>query len=161
MVRTSHYLPVRHAGCVTEQRTAVRITRTRLADGRALTYYDDREPYASGAATRALHDPRELSPGQARPMMRLDVLTGEWVIFAPHRMQRTHLPTTRRCPLCPSRDGAATEIPAEDYDVVVFDNRFPSLAPQLDLTGPVPALVDGDLLWPQQSATGRLSLIHI
>jgi UDPglucose--hexose-1-phosphate uridylyltransferase len=152
---------VRHAECVTEQRTPVRITRTRLADGRALTYYDDREPYASGAVTRALHDPRELAPGQARPMMRLDVLTGEWVIFAPHRMQRTHLPATGRCPLCPSRDGATTEIPAEDYDVVVFDNRFPSLGPQLDLTGPVPALVevDGDPLWPQQSATGRCELV--
>jgi len=152
-------IPVRHAECVTEQQTPVRITRTRLADGRALTYYDDREPYASGAATRVLHDARELSPGQVRPMMRLDVLTGEWVIFAPHRMQRTYLPATGRCPLCPSRDGAATEIPAEDYDVVVFDNRFPSLRPQLDLTGPVSALVDGDPLWPQQPATGRCELV--
>ncbi|MGH3940613.1 MAG: galactose-1-phosphate uridylyltransferase, partial [Pseudonocardiaceae bacterium] len=140
-----------------EGRTSVRITRTRLADGRALTYYDDREPYASGAATRALHDPRELSPGQARPLMRRDVLTGEWVVFAPHRMGRMHLPSTETCPLCPSRDGAATEIPADDYDVVVFDNRFPSLASRFD--GPVPSLVDGDPLWPQQSATGRCELV--
>ena len=33
-----------------------------------------------------------------------------------------------QCPLCPSTDGRATEIPAADYDVVVFENRFPSLA---------------------------------
>jgi UDPglucose--hexose-1-phosphate uridylyltransferase len=134
----------------------VRITRTRLADGRALTYYDDREPYVSGAATRAVHDARDLPPQQAQPTMRLDVLSGEWIIFAPHRMDRTHLPTAARCPLCPSRSGAMTEIPADDYDVAVFDNRFPSLAP---LAGSVPALVDGDPLWSQQPATGRCEVI--
>jgi UDPglucose--hexose-1-phosphate uridylyltransferase len=145
---------------VTEPCALVRITRTRLADGRALTYYDDREPYASGTATRALHDPRALSPSQAQPTMRLDVLTGEWVILAPHRMDRTYLPRAGRCPLCPSRGGAVTEIPAEDYDVVVFDNRFPSLGPQLDAAAePVPALVDGDPLWPQRPATGRCEVV--
>lgn len=139
-----------------EQRTLARITRTRLADGRALTYYDDREPYASGAATRALHDRRDLSPSQAQPTMRLDVLTGEWVILAPHRMQRTHLPTAGSCPLCPSRGGVVTEIPAEDYDVVVFDNRYHSLGPD---PGPLPTLVDGDPLWPQRPATGRCEVV--
>lgn len=138
----------------------MRITHTRLADGRALTYYDDSEPYASGAATRALADHRALSPCQAQPTMRLDVLTGEWVILAPHRMDRTYLPAAGECPLCPSRDGMVTEIPAQDYDVVVFDNRFPSLGPQLDNTArPVPAAVDGDPLWPQQPATGRCEVI--
>ena len=37
-------------------------------------------------------------------------------------------PPTDECPLCPSRDGHQTEIPSDDYDVVVFENRFPSLA---------------------------------
>ncbi|MGH3919995.1 MAG: galactose-1-phosphate uridylyltransferase [Pseudonocardiaceae bacterium] len=143
-----------------EQRRFVRITRTRLADGRALTYYDDREPYLSGAATRALADHRDLSPCQAQPTMRLDVLTGEWVILAPHRMDRAHLPAAEECPLCPSQDGTMTEIPARDYDVVVFDNRFPCLRPQLDITArPVPAAVDGDPLWSQQPATGRCEVI--
>src|SRR5262249_14287402 len=41
---------------------------------------------------------------------------------------RTYLPPAELCPLCPSRDGHLTEIPASDYDVVVFENRFPSLA---------------------------------
>ncbi|MGH3837673.1 MAG: galactose-1-phosphate uridylyltransferase [Pseudonocardiaceae bacterium] len=138
----------------------MRITRARLADGRALTYYDDREPYLSGAATRALADPRDLSASQAQPTMRLDVLTGEWIILAPHRMDRSHLPAAAACPLCPSRDGTATEIPAQDYDVVVFDNRFPALGPQRNVTGrPVPAAVDGDPLWPQQPATGRCEVV--
>ncbi len=141
---------------VTEPQPFVRITRTRLADGRALTYYDDREPYASGTATRARPDTRDLPSMQAQPMMRLDVLTGEWIIIAPHRMERTHLPTAQRCPLCPSRDDAMTEIPAEDYDVAVFDNRFPSLAPP---AAAVPTLVDGDPLWPQRPATGRCEVI--
>jgi UDPglucose--hexose-1-phosphate uridylyltransferase len=141
---------------VSEPRAPIRITRTRLADGRALTYYDDREPYVSGAAIRARHDPRDLPPEQAQPTMRRDVLTGEWVILAPHRMVRTHLPPAARCPLCPSRPGAVTEIPSDDYDVVVFDNRFPSLV----ATGtPVPALVDGDPLWPQQPAVGRCEVV--
>ncbi|HEX8936407.1 MAG TPA: galactose-1-phosphate uridylyltransferase [Pseudonocardiaceae bacterium] len=138
-----------------EPRT-VRITRTRLADGRALTYYDDCERYISGAVTRPLRDTRDLPPHQAQPTMRLDVLTGEWVIFAPHRMDRTHLPEAASCPLCPSRNSAVTEIPAEDYDVVVFDNQFPSLTPT---TGPVPALVNGDPLWPQLPAIGRCEVI--
>lgn len=141
---------------MSEPRASIRITRASLADGRALTYYDDREPYASGAATRALHDSRDLPPDQARPTMRRDVLTGEWVILAAHRMARIHLPTADRCPLCPSRPGAVTEIPADDYDVVVFDNRFPSLAAT---ERPVPALVDGDPLWPQQPAIGRCEVI--
>src|ERR1700716_1671951 len=94
---------VRHAARMRESRT-VRITRTRLADGRALTYYDDSEPYVSGATPRALRDPRDLPRHQAQPTMRLDVLTGEWVIFAPHRMDRMHLPAAASCPLCPSRN---------------------------------------------------------
>jgi UDPglucose--hexose-1-phosphate uridylyltransferase len=141
---------------VSEPRAPIRITRTRLADGRALTYYDDREPYVFGGATRALHDPRDLPAAQAQPTMRRDVLTGEWVILAPHRMVRTHLPPAGDCPLCPSRPDAVTEIPADDYDVVVFDNRFPSL---VAAETPVPALVDGDPLWPQQRAIGRCEVV--
>ncbi|MBC7289938.1 MAG: galactose-1-phosphate uridylyltransferase, partial [Actinotalea sp.] len=41
--------------------TTVRRTATRLADGRDLFYFDDSEPYVSGAATRRLDDPRPLS----------------------------------------------------------------------------------------------------
>jgi UDPglucose--hexose-1-phosphate uridylyltransferase len=71
-------------------------------------------------------------------------------------MDRTHLPTSLPCPLCPSREGTLTEIPAQDYDVVVFGNRFPSFEPQ---AGPVPALVDGEPLWPQRPATGRCEVV--
>ena len=77
----------------------MRRTATRLADGRELIYFDDSEPYASGAATRRLDDPRPLPDRFAPipqpdgstlpvtgPEMRRDPLTGEWVPMASHRM---------------------------------------------------------------------------
>ena len=49
------------------------------------------------------------------------------MIVAAQRQGRTFLPPAEHCPLDPSRPGRPTEIPAPDYDVVVFENRFPSL----------------------------------
>lgn len=95
----------------------------RLADGRELIYFDE-----SDDAVRALVDPRRL-PGRASPTQtRHDDLLDEWVAVAVHRQDRTHLPPADECPLCPSAPGRPTEIPAADYDVVVFENRFPSFA---------------------------------
>ncbi|HEY8463853.1 MAG TPA: galactose-1-phosphate uridylyltransferase [Bacillota bacterium] len=52
----------------------------------------------------------------------------EWVITATHRQDRTFLPPENYCPLCPTRpDGFPTEIPSPDFDIVVFENKFPSL----------------------------------
>ena len=99
-------------------------TSTSLADGRALIYFDDR---AAGGHPEV--DTRDLGPSSTEPEMRFDPLQEEWVIVASHRQERTHLPPPDECPLCPSTPGHATEIPAADYDVVVFENRFPSLIP--------------------------------
>lgn len=52
----------------------------------------------------------------------------EWVITATHRQERTFLPPKDYCPLCPGKPGGfPTEVPREDYDIVVFENKFPSL----------------------------------
>lgn len=63
----------------------------------------------------------------------------EWVIVATHRQDRTYKPPAEYCPLCPTLPGAfPTEVPAEDYDIVVFENKFPSLTqppPPLDVEG--------------------------
>ncbi|MBM4474660.1 galactose-1-phosphate uridylyltransferase [Rhodococcus hoagii] len=135
----------------------MRKTRTRLSDGRELIYFDDTEPYASGVVTRELHDGRDLVPVEAASTMRFDVLTGEWVTLAAHRMNRTFLPATDECPLCPTRPGRpATEIPAGDYDVAVFENRFPSLGSAAE---EVPGLVDGERLWPRRAADGRCEVV--
>lgn len=97
----------------------------RLADGRELIYFDDRPVRRRGAP-----DLRALPSAAGRPgsQARYDPLLDEWVVIAAHRQGRTHLPADDECPLCPSRPGRLTEIPEEDYDVVVFENRFPALS---------------------------------
>jgi len=101
----------------------VRRTAARLADRREIIYFD-----RDDAPPRAGYDPRSLPPVRTSPQLRHDPLLDEWVAIATHRQTRTHLPAARECPLCPSRDGRQTEIPSDDYDVVVFENRFPALA---------------------------------
>jgi len=96
---------------------------TVLADGRELLYFDDRP----GAGPRPA-DTRDLPPREPLPEIRYDRVADEWVVIAAHRQGRTFLPPADDCPLDPSRPGRATEIPAPAYDVVVFENRFPSLA---------------------------------
>lgn len=60
--------------------------------------------------------------------LRWNPVLQEWVITATHRQDRTFFPPPEYCPLCPTRPGAfPTEVPAEDYEIVVFENKFPSL----------------------------------
>ncbi|MFF5129895.1 galactose-1-phosphate uridylyltransferase [Streptomyces syringium] len=99
-------------------------TATRLADGRELLYYDSRDD-----AVRDAVDPRPLDAAdRSTTDIRRDPLLGDSVAIASHRQTRTYHPPPGQCPLCPSRDGRHTEIPAADYDVAVFENRFPALA---------------------------------
>lgn len=95
-----------------------------LADGREILYYDDP---SSGLRPEPPPDRRDPSSAPAPAELRRDPLVDEWVIVATHRQARTFLPPTSDCPLCPSHGDVLTEIPASDYDVVVFENRFPSL----------------------------------
>lgn len=104
-------------------------TRGKLADGREILYFD-RDP----GRREAPPDLRDLTPSNPHSELRHDELQDEWVIVASHRQERTFLPPADECPLCPSREGRLTEIPAPEYEVVVFENRFPSL---LEDPGPV------------------------
>ncbi len=62
--------------------------------------------------------------------LRWDPTLREWVTYATHRQDRTFLPPAEYCPLDPTKPGGfPTEVPRESYDIVVFENRFPSLAP--------------------------------
>jgi UDPglucose--hexose-1-phosphate uridylyltransferase len=101
------------------------VTKTviRLADDRELLYFDEKP-----GVDRSQPDRRDLAATHTTSEIRYDVLVDQWVIVASHRQTRTHLPPTDQCPLCPSAPGRPTEIPADDYDVVVFENRFPSLS---------------------------------
>jgi UDPglucose--hexose-1-phosphate uridylyltransferase len=102
----------------------VRKTTIKLADGRELIYFD-----ADDSRLRDAVDLRPLEAGTVLSELRLDRATGDWITVAAHRQARTYHPPADECPLCPSRDGRLSEIPAPDYDVAVFENRFPSLAP--------------------------------
>jgi len=106
-------------------------THARLADGREIIYFDE-----SDGAVRDLSDRRELTPFRFRPTVRYDVLADEWVGVADFRQDRTHLPPADQCPLCPSTASRYSEIPAHSYDVVVFENRFPSFATVATTAGP-------------------------
>jgi UDPglucose--hexose-1-phosphate uridylyltransferase len=98
-------------------------TATRLADGRELIYFDE-----SAGVDRSVPDPRDLPSVEHHCQVRFDALAGEWIAIAGHRQTRTYRPPANQCPLCPSTAENASEIPASAYDVVVFENRFPSFA---------------------------------
>ena len=92
-------------------------------DGRALWLYG-RAPIDPAIAP--VSPPGELDA--PNPHLRWHPLRGEWVIYASARQGRTFLPGEARNPLAPTTDPAhPTELPAGDYDVAVFENRFPSL----------------------------------
>ncbi|MGW2545703.1 galactose-1-phosphate uridylyltransferase [Kitasatospora sp. NPDC001574] len=103
-------------------------TSDKLADGRELLYFDqdDATPRARSV------DLRPLEPAASLSEIRRDPLTGDWVTIAAHRQARTYHPPADECPLCPSHDGRLSEVPASDYQVVVFENRFPALATGAD-----------------------------
>lgn len=98
-------------------------TSTRLADGRELIYYDSGDDTVRDAVDR-----RPLEPTVTSSQVRRDPLLGDSVAIASHRQGRTYHPPANECPLCPSGGDRLSEIPDSSYDVVVFENRFPSLA---------------------------------
>jgi len=107
-----------------------------MADGRTIRYYDTSGQPRTAVDARA---PQE-RPGIGE--LRLDPLVNEWVAMAAHRQGRIFLPPKELCPLCPTTGELLTEIPEADFEVVVFDNRSPSLRPPIgdwalpDLAGP-------------------------
>ncbi|WP_149548837.1 galactose-1-phosphate uridylyltransferase [Streptomyces marokkonensis] len=98
-------------------------TSTRLADGRELVYYD-----LADNTVRDAVDRRPLDATVTTSEIRRDPLLGDSVAVASHRQGRTYHPPADECPLCPSEGERLSEIPDSSYDVVVFENRFPSLA---------------------------------
>ena len=96
----------------------------RLADGRELFYFD-----AEPGIDRSAPDLRtDLPPTETSSELRWNPIFRDYAVIAGHRQTRMYKPSADRCPLCPSREGSSTEIPAQDYEVVVFENRFPSFS---------------------------------
>jgi len=92
-------------------------------DGRAITLY----------ARHPLPAVTEVPSPFAEPLasaahLRWHPLRGEWVTYASHRQDRTFQPPPQYDPLAVTVDpGQPTELPSGDWQVAVFDNRFPAL----------------------------------
>ena len=114
----------------------VRTSRT-MNDGRTIRYYDTAGQFRTAKDSR----PSEEQPGIGE--LRLDPLVNEWVAMAAHRQGRIFLPPKELCPLCPTTGELLTEVPESDFEVVVFDNRSPSLRPP-DGDFALPDLVGAD-----------------
>jgi UDPglucose--hexose-1-phosphate uridylyltransferase len=131
-------------------------TTIRLADGRHLSYYD-----AAPGQPRDAADRRDLPPANSASQLRYEPFMDTWVIYASHRQDRSYLPSAQDCPLCPSADHL-TEIPASDYEVVVFDNRFPALSasPLGDDAGDAAGAAGWPAgVLPQRPAAGRCEVV--
>ncbi len=92
-------------------------------DGRKLTLYS-----RNAIAENIIAPSPSPEPIQANPHLRWHPLRGEWVCYASHRQGRTFMPPPEYNPLAPTRDPEfPTELPQGNYDVAVFENRFPSM----------------------------------
>ena len=87
--------------------------------------------------------------------LRYNPLLGEWLATATQRQDRTFLPPADFCPLCPTKPGHfPTEVPEPDYDVVAFENQFPSLK----TVPPVPA-IERDGIYDVKPAKGVCEVV--
>lgn len=87
--------------------------------------------------------------------LRFHPFLEQWVITATHRQDRTFHPPDDYCPLCPTKPGGfPTEVPLEDYDIAVFENKFPSLMP----TPPEPS-IEGTWLTPVRPSDGVCEVV--
>ena len=128
------------------------VTRTdrTLMDGRTIRYYDTQ------GQSRVAEDQRPVEEQPTIGEMRLDPLNNEWVVIAAHRQGRIFLPPKELNPLAPSRPGFLTEIPESDYEVVVFDNRSPSLRPP---SSHIEAPHDPNFSTPPVPAAGKCEVV--
>jgi UDPglucose--hexose-1-phosphate uridylyltransferase len=94
-------------------------------DGRQLWLYSHAPLQADMAAPSPFAEPLV-----ANPHMRWHPLRGEWIAYAAYRQDRTFLPPPEYNPLAVTTNPAfPTELPQGNWQVAVFDNRFPSLKP--------------------------------
>jgi len=112
-------------------------------DGRYIIFYD----FGAGSAPSGGEpgpSQKEAADGEGPPArrraggneMRWDPTLREWVAYATHRQDRTFLPPKEYCPLDPTEPGGfPTEVPRPHYDIVVFENKFPSFTPEAGESG--------------------------
>ncbi len=118
----------------------------RKADGRMLYLYG-RE--AHGLPVQEQQNDDIATGGE----VRFHSLRGEWNIYAAHRQNRTFKPAASADPLAPTiAGGPTTEIPFEDFELAIFENKFSALHP----LAPAPPKLAGI---DSEGATGRCEVI--
>jgi UDPglucose--hexose-1-phosphate uridylyltransferase len=134
-------------------------------DGRSLILYSRKSFKFNGGV------PVPKGPAiNPNPHFRWHPLYGEWVSYATYRQDRTFLPSAEYNPLAPTKDWEnPTELPAGNYDVAVFENRFPAFAKEANNQPEVPITtlpargVCEVVVYTQQPDTslGQLPLWHL
>ena len=116
-------------------------------DGRQMTLYSCNPLNSKIQATSPFDNPLSAAAHLSWPPLR-----GEWITYAAHRQERTFLPPPQYNPLAPQRNlGYPTEVPHGEWDMAVFENRFPSLG------GPIAP--PPELIVPTAPANGRCEVV--
>ena len=106
----------------------------RKADGRMLRLYG----FSPHELAPLPEDPDAIATGGE---LRFHPLRQEWNVYAAHRQNRTFKPAAADDPLAPSRPGQpATEIPFENFELAVFDNKFAAFHPDAPLPPALPGI---------------------
>ncbi|MBD2841188.1 galactose-1-phosphate uridylyltransferase [Erythrobacter rubeus] len=105
----------------------------RKADGRMLHLYGH-DPHSATLQAESLDDIAQGGEIRHHP------LRDEWNVYAAHRQNRTFKPSAAEDPLAPTLPGGPlTEIPFEDFELAIFENKFaafhPSASDAADMVG--------------------------
>ena len=85
--------------------------------------------------------------------LRWHPMRREWNVYASHRQNRTYKPSATDNPLAPSRpNGPPTEIPFENFELAIFENKFAGF----HLDAETPPAVQGV---KKERATGRCEVV--
>ena len=115
------------------------------ADGRELILYG-RDKISGKPVAEPVYERGAASHMRWHPLRR------EWISYSTARQARTFLPDASQCPLCPAREGQVREIPFSDFEIAVFENRFPAFSQDADSA---PALTGVEAL----PASGRCEVL--
>ena len=106
----------------------------RKADGRMLYLYG-REPHALPTQAESAD---EIALGGE---LRHHPLRDEWNVYAAHRQNRTFKPSATDDPLAPTLPGGPeTEIPFEDFELAIFENKFAAFHPSAEDAASLPGI---------------------
>ncbi|MDJ0643927.1 MAG: galactose-1-phosphate uridylyltransferase [Erythrobacter sp.] len=106
----------------------------RKADGRMLYLYG-REPHGMPLLPESKDDIAQGGEIRHHPLRK------EWNVYAAHRQNRTFKPSSADDPLAPTRaNGPETEIPFEDFELAIFENKFAAFHPSAGNAAALPGI---------------------